>query len=78
MKGNILKYGIVATKYKINIHGQGMKPKVPGLQIRSIFGSSKSEFKNPDPDPGFYWHLPRINSNIAIFFTSNIFLLIFE
>ena len=27
-------------------------------------GSSKSEFKKPDPDPGSYWHLPGINSNI--------------
>jgi len=44
-----------------------------GLRIRSIFGRIRIQkiriFKTGSgswiPDPGSYWHLPRINSNIS-------------
>ena len=42
--------------------GWGSNPFSAGSGSGS--GSSKSEFLKPDPDPGSYWHLPRINSNI--------------
>ena len=40
-----------------------------GLRIRSIFGRIRIHQirilkPDPAPDPGSYWHLPRINSNI--------------
>ena len=70
---------------RIRIRSESSIPKeklcgsaTPGLRIWSIFGRIRiQQIRILRNGSGSYWHLPRINSNIKIFFISMRFLQIF-